>query len=59
LGQIPVPVTLSSFPPKGGWPADGFQPGTLQAINFWFRTWLFPAHAAEKHAVEIEDVWLE
>jgi hypothetical protein len=44
--------------PKGG-PGDGFQPSKLQVINFCFGAWLFPAHAAENHAVEIEGGWLE
>jgi hypothetical protein len=38
---------------------DRFQPGNLEAVNFCFGSWLFPERAAERHAVEIEGVWLE
>lgn len=46
-------------PPDRGGPGDHFSPAELQAINFCFGTWLFPQRAGEKHAVEIEGVWLE
>jgi hypothetical protein len=46
-------------PRERGGPGDRFQPGKLEAINFCFGAWLFPTRAAEKHAVEIEDAWLE
>ncbi len=46
-------------PRERGEPGDRFQAGKLQAINFCFGAWLFPAHAAERHAVEIEGAWLE
>ena len=46
-------------PPDRGQQGDRFQPGQLQAINFCFGAWLYPGHAAEKHAVEIESAWME
>ena len=46
-------------PAERGQPGDRFQPSQLQAINFCFGAWLYPEHASEKHAVEIESVWME
>jgi hypothetical protein len=46
-------------PPGRGGLGDHFHPADLQAINFCFGAWLFPQRAGEKHAVEIEGIWLE
>jgi hypothetical protein len=46
-------------PAERGQPGDSFQPSQLQAINFCFGAWLYPQHASEKHALEIESVWME
>jgi hypothetical protein len=46
-------------PAERGRPGDRLQPVRLEAINFCFGAWLFPERAAERHAVEIEGVWLQ
>ena len=47
-------------PPAGrGGEGDPLRPENLAAVNVCFGTWLFPKHAAEKHAVEIESITVE
>jgi hypothetical protein len=47
-----------AHPSGRGGPGDRFHPGRLAEVNFCFGAWLFPQRAAERHAVELEGVWL-
>jgi len=46
-------------PADRGGPGDRFHPARISQVNFCFGAWLFPEKAGERHAVEIEKVWLE
>ena len=46
-------------PAGRGSPGDRFHPDRLQSINLCFGAWLFPDRVKDRHAVEIEGIWME
>lgn len=63
-----VRVPLASFrhfphwagnPPQRGGAGDQLRPREIASLSVCFGAWLYPAHAAEPHAIEIERIEVE
>ena len=46
-------------PPNRGGAADRIRPQEIAGVSVCFGAWLYPAHAAEPHTVEIEAIEVE
>jgi len=64
--DVRVPLTsLRHFahwagnPPGRGGTDDHLHPSEISSVNVCFGAWLYPAHAAEPHSIEIESIEVE